>query len=311
MRKPVPYGVGIIFWITLCILSLVYLPLSRSLLAVIAASGILTLVSFIDDQRKVSAILRLAVQSFCALLVIVAGVSIPALSNPFGSPIVLDSISWALSFGSFKLVILPLSWLLAFVWILLVTNAMNWLDGSPGIVSGVSLVSCGILYSLSSLQGLHVIDQSILTSLSVIIAGSCAVFLIFDFPKPQILMGDSGTMFLGFMIAVMAIFSGGKLATAFIALAIPLLDAVWTVARRLLQKKSPFHGDFQHFHHELLRAGLSDRQVACFYYAVSLSFGLISLNLQSRGKLVAIILLFVIMTSIRLSLHFKKPRIRS
>jgi len=142
--------------------------------------------------------------------------------------------------------------------------------------------------------------------MALIIAGASFAFLLFDFPKPKVLMGDSGTMFLGLMIAVMAIFSGGKLATAFIVLAIPILDAAWTILRRLLQKKSPFKGDFQHFHHELMRAGLSERQVNLFYYAISLGFGFTALYLQSLGKLIAIIILFVLMVLVRLFLLDKK-----
>ena len=121
-------------------------------------------------------------------------------------------------------------------------------------------------------------------------------------------MGDSGTMFLGLMIATMALFSGGKLATAFIVLAFPILDAVWTIIRRIYRKQSPFKGDFQHFHHELMDAGLSERQVNIFFYTISLGFGYAALYLESFGKLIAILILFSIMFSVRIALLMKRRR---
>ena len=82
-------------------------------------------------------------------------------------------------------------------------------------------------------------------------------------------------------------------------LGIPILDALWTIGRRILNGKSPFKGDFEHFHHELMRAGLSQRQVNLVYYAISLGFGVAALQLESLGKLIAIVVLFVVMVGVR------------
>ncbi|MDZ4216904.1 MAG: MraY family glycosyltransferase, partial [Candidatus Gracilibacteria bacterium] len=245
-------------------------------------------------------------QIISALIIVLAGIGVPAISNPFGGMIVLDSVRWTLELGGVQILIEPLANLVALLWIVFVMNAMNWLDGSPGIVSGISTIACFVLYGLASMSELHVIDQSTLSTMALILGGSSLVFLCFDFPKPKILMGDSGTMFLGLMIAVMAIFSGGKLATAFIVLAFPILDAAWTIVRRIIKRQSPFKGDFQHFHHELMKAGLSQRQVNIFYYVVSLCFGFIALFLQSFGKLLAILLLFGLMVTVRLIFLRKK-----
>lgn len=304
-RDPVPYGTGIVFFLVFLLSALIFLEVDTKLLAVLCAGGILTATCFIDDRCKLPAVPRLLIQIFCAAILVLAGISVPAISNPFGGPFVLDSIQWTLNISGSDLVIVPLASLVAMIWVVLVVNAMNWLDGAPGIVSGISTIACAVLYLLATMSDLHVIDQTSLATMALIIGGSTFAFLFFDFPQPKILMGDSGTMFLGMMIAVMAIYSGGKLATAFIVLAIPLLDALWTFARRILKGQSPFRGDFQHFHHELMHAGLSERQVNLFYYAVSLSFGIAALSLQSFGKMVAILMLFGLMVSIRLVLLWR------
>ncbi|MGE3278277.1 MAG: MraY family glycosyltransferase [Candidatus Altimarinota bacterium] len=301
-RAAVPYGLGIVFFLNFLLLALLYLPLDSKLIALLVSGGILTATCFLDDRIKLPAVPRLMIQLLCASIIVFAGVSVPAISNPFGDPFVLDAVRWEF----LGMTIMPIAQIIAVLWIVFVVNAMNWLDGAPGIVSGMSTIACMVIYFLATMSDLHVIDQSTLSNMALIIGTSSFAFLFFDFPVPKVLMGDSGTMFLGLMIAVMAIFSGGKFATAFIVLAIPILDAAWTIVRRMLKGQSPFKGDFQHFHHELLRAGLSERQVNLFYYAVSLSFGYAALYLQSFGKLIAILLLFALMVVIRIGLIKKK-----
>lgn len=304
-RDPVPYGAGIVFFLLFLLGALFFLELNTKLAAVLLAGGILTMTCFIDDRWKLPAVPRLLIQIFCASILVLAGISVPAITNPLGGQFVLDSIQWSFAIFGTGFVVSPIADLVAIVWIVLVINAMNWLDGAPGIVSGISTIACAVIYFLATMSDLHVIDQTTLATMTLIVGGSTFAFLFFDFPPPKILMGDSGTMFLGMMIAVMAIYSGGKLATAFIVLAIPLLDTLWTIARRMLKGQSPFRGDFQHFHHELMRAGLSERQVNFFYFTVSLGFGIVALSLQSFGKLIAILVLFGLMVSIRLTLLWR------
>lgn len=305
-RKPVPYGVGILFYCTFTIVSSYFLESSVQLFAVFLAGGILTLVSFIDDRVGLPALPRLVIQAVCAALLVLSGIGVPALSNPFGDPFVLDNIQWIFELGAVEITVEPIANLVAFVWILFVINAMNWLDGVPGMVSGMSAITSLILFLLASQATMHVIDQTALASMALIVCGSSLAFWMFDFPTPKVLMGDSGTMFLGMILAVMAIFSGGKLAIAFILMAFPLMDAVWTIIRRILKRQSPFRGDFEHFHHDLMRVGLSESQVNLFYYLVSLGFGGIALSLQSTGKFVAILVLLGLMTVIRIGISKKK-----
>ncbi len=302
-RAAIPHGVGIVLFVTFFLLGLFFLSLSSKVLILFFAGAVLTLTSFLDDRTKLSPFLRLFIQALCALLIVLAGVQVPAISNPFGSVIVLDQVQWTLHVGGLNLMIAPLAVIAALLWIVFVTNAMNWLDGSPGIVSGVSTIAALVIYLLAAEKNIHIIDQSTLATMALLISGASLAFVFFEFPPPTVLMGDSGTMFLGFMLSTMAIFSGAKFATVFIVLAIPLFDALWTIGRRILQKKSPFRGDFQHFHHELLRSGLAPWQVNIFYYVISLGFGITALYLNSVGKMIVLATLFLFLAVVRTKLR--------
>lgn len=293
-RAPLPYGMGIVLFLSLVIGALVFIPLSSKLLAVIIAALIITSVSFLDDRYKLSPFLRLGVQILCAAFLAFSGIIVPAISNPFGDPIVLDSF---LLYGY-----APLAILVAIFWITFVMNAMNWLDGVPGMVSGISAITCLIVFLLTLEKDLHIIDQSTLSLMALLIGFSSLAFWVYDFPPPKVLMGDTGTMFLGFLLALMALFAGAKFATIFIVLAIPLFDALWTIGRRIAKKKSPFKGDFEHFHHELLRSGFSERAVNGIYYLISIVFGLSALYLNSLGKFFALVGLFALLVIFRFSL---------
>jgi UDP-GlcNAc:undecaprenyl-phosphate GlcNAc-1-phosphate transferase len=104
-------------------------------------------------------------------------------------------------------------------------------------------------------------------------------------------MGDSGAYFLGLVLAMLAIYSGAKLATATLVLGFPIVDAIWAATRRLARRKSPFRADRGHFHHLLLDLGLSQRQAVLTLYAVAALFGSVALQIGSFAKLIALIVL--------------------
>jgi UDP-GlcNAc:undecaprenyl-phosphate/decaprenyl-phosphate GlcNAc-1-phosphate transferase len=301
-REAVPYGTGVVFVAIFVVMMLMHLNMTSELMVLMFGGVVMTGVSFWDDHWKLGVRLRLLIQVLVALAIVLAGVSVPALSNPFGPPIVLDIWQTTLSVGSFELTIAWLASGVAVVWLLVMMNAINWLDGAPGMVSGMSTVTCLVILVLT-LQGFHEIDQTSLGIMAASVGGATMVFWFFDFFGPRTLMGDSGTMFLGLILGVMAIYSGAKLATAIIVLAFPLFDLFWTIGRRILQGRSPFEGDLSHFHHELMDAGLSGKQVNLFFYATALFFGGATLFLESTGKLITLLLLFILMVAIRFGIR--------
>jgi UDP-GlcNAc:undecaprenyl-phosphate/decaprenyl-phosphate GlcNAc-1-phosphate transferase len=302
LRKPVPYGTGVIFVAVFMLLTFIYLQLNLELIALMVGGLVLTGVSFWDDQWRLGVGFRLVTQALVAGVVVLAGISVPAISNPVGAAIVLDAWQTTFDLGVTQLTVPWLASGVAVVWLLVMMNAINWLDGVPGMVSGMSTVMCGVILVLT-LQGFHEIDQTSLGVMAATIGGATLVFWFFDFFGPRTLMGDSGTMFLGLILGALAIYGGAKFATAIIVLAFPVFDFFWTIGRRLYNRRSPFSGDLEHFHHELLAAGMNSKQVSVFFYVTAVVFGGATLYLGSVGKLLVLFLLFGLMVTVRLKLR--------
>ncbi len=169
-------------------------------------------------------------------------------------------------------------------------NAMNWLDGLDGLAGGVGFIGAITLFFLSIS---NLVNQSPLGIISIILAGAILGFLIFNFYPAKIFMGTSGSMFLGFILAVLAIFSGGKIATALLVMGFPILDAVWVIAQRIKSGKSPFKGDARHLHYKLLEKGWPQKKVVLFIYSICIIFGVSAILFQNINKLFALAILFI------------------
>lgn len=283
-KKLVPRGGGVAIFLTFTILALIFLPLDRKLVGLIVGGGIVFLVNFIDDRVGLKWYMRLGAELLAALVIIAFGIGMLNISNPLsGEAIALDF--WRIPIGSHYIV--PISDLFTIIWILVFVNMLNWLDGLDGLAAGVSGICALTLFALATLP---FVDQPEMAKLALILAGAVTAFLIFNFYPAKIRLGDSGSTFLGFTLAVLAIYASGKIATFFLVLGLPLLDVAWVIGRRVfLDKKTPFHGDQKHFHHRLLKAGFSERKVVIIYYLFCASFGTIALVLQgAQQKLLAI-----------------------
>jgi UDP-GlcNAc:undecaprenyl-phosphate GlcNAc-1-phosphate transferase len=297
-RKPIPYGVGVILFINFVLISLLFLPLSTKLIGLFIGATLLVATGLIDDFLGLTPKSRIIIQIISALVIILAGYEVFVITNPFGGTIPLD-ITY-ISIGT--LAISLFSALFLIVWIVGMVNTVNFLDGVPGLASGIATIAGIVLFLLAIRPDFHVVNQESFALLVGILTASTAVFWIFDLPPPKLLMGDTGSTFLGFMLAIFAVFAGGKIATAFIVMGFPIFDVLMTIIRRLLQKKSPFKGDKQHLHHDLLRVGLSEKQTNFIIYTLSALFGLTALYLGSFQKLIAITSIFIIMAILKISL---------
>jgi UDP-GlcNAc:undecaprenyl-phosphate GlcNAc-1-phosphate transferase len=138
------------------------------------------------------------------------------------------------------------------------------------------------------------IDQPATAVLALILLGACLGFLRYNFFPAKIFLGDSGAYFLGMMLGSLAIISGAKLATALLVLGVPVLDAIWSVVRRLATGRSPFSADRGHFHYILVDAGLSQRKTVLLIYLLALAFGAVALLGDSLQKLIALGVLAVL-----------------
>jgi len=286
-REPIPYPGGIAPLLAILTSLLIFLPFEGPVIAVMTGALLLALTCFVDDRKGLSPFLRLGVQFLSGALLVIGGIGVSSISNPLGGTIPLDQLSWVFDLGSLSLTLTLLADLVTVLWVMVMINAFNWIDGVPGMTSSVSAVAALVLLLLSVRPDFHYLDQTLAITLSSVILGASLAFLIFDFPPPKMLMGDTGSMLLGFFLAVTAIISGGKIATTILILGFPILDFIWVIVRRLLKGQSPFKGDLWHFHHRFLKAGYKPWQIVVFFSGTAAVFGALSLLLQTEGKALA------------------------
>ncbi|MBI2019599.1 undecaprenyl/decaprenyl-phosphate alpha-N-acetylglucosaminyl 1-phosphate transferase [Candidatus Daviesbacteria bacterium] len=292
-QRIVPRAGGLAIFLGLAITTLLFMPLGKTVTAILISTLLLLIVGLFDDKyHNFSPYLRLLAQFIAAAIIVLGGVSVKFITNPFGGIIFFESIP-----------LLPQ--ILTLIWIVWVMNMINWSKGVDGQMPGIITVAAIILGLLSlKLNISNDPGQIMVAKLSFITAASAFAFLLFNWHPAKIFPGFSGSAVSGFMIAVLAILSGGKLATAGLVLLIPATDFAYTFFRRILEGKSPVWGDRGHLHHKMLKAGLSHQQIALFYILGSAILGAAALSLSSQGKLFAAILVGIVIFGGILWLHF-------
>ncbi|MCK9272640.1 hypothetical protein M0P65_03780 [Candidatus Gracilibacteria bacterium] len=314
-RAPIPYGMGIALFTNFLLLSSLFLDLSLKKLVIILILGFIILfISFIDDldtisvtKIKIPPILRLILQIGVGAFIGITSIKIGYISNIFGGVIHLDN--YFLQLGLYKIYIIPLFFTIA--WYVVVFNSLNWSDALPGLTSGLSFISMIIMAILT--VKLYITDTSFLSKENsefvllnlAIFLPSVFLFWIFDL-KRMFLIGDSGTMFLAFIIATLAIISGGKIATVATVLGVYVIDAFYVIFARLYNKKNPLKGDMtHHLHFRLRKLGFSDEFIRNLVYSLSFLFGIGAIFLDKAGKLILFSILVVIVIFITKILNAK------
>lgn len=258
------------------------LAMTPELSGFLIASVILLAVGAWDDIRELFWKMQLFFQMAVSLFVFIVGVRIYYITNPFSGGIInLDSGNTVL-----------ISLVLVVFWIVFVINAVNWVDGLDGLSGGISLISIATIFFLCFRPE---VNQPPVAIISSALLGTILGFLVFNFNPARILAGTSGAMFLGFSLAVLAIFSGTKIATASLVLVIPIVDLIWVTGERIKNKKSIFKADNNHLHHKLLKIGWSQRKIALYYYAITIIISFVALNTKVVGKSIALLISILIM----------------
>lgn len=241
----------------------------------------------LDDKYNLSAKKQIIWPILASLAVILGGVSIEKITGFRGELIYLPSY---------------LSAIFIFLWLLGVTYTTKILDGLDGLASGVSAIGALIIFLFTITTKYY---QADIAMAALLFLGVLLGFLYFNFNPAKIFLGESGSLLLGYILGVLAIISGGKIAIALLVIGLPALDVAWTIIRRLLAGKNPFKNpDRKHLHHRLIDLGLSQKQAVLFFYAVSGFFGSTALFLQSRGKMWALFLLLLLMISLIIFFYF-------
>ncbi|MEI6499517.1 MAG: MraY family glycosyltransferase [Armatimonadota bacterium] len=254
------------FWVAFLALSW---PMDPRVPGMLIGSLLLLIMCLADDIKNLSPVLRLFGQFLVALIAVYGGVQVHGLTNPLGA------------LGTYHYI--SLGWLsipLTVLWIMTITNAMNWLDGLDGLVAGVAALA-----GLTIMVGAGTTGLPLVAIAAGALAGGCLGFLPFNFNPARIFMGDTGAMFLGYMLACIAVIGPFKSATAItvfvplLVLGVPIFDTVTGIIRRLLAGKSPLAADRGHIHHRLIDRGLTVRQAVLTIYLLTAMLCLLALRL--------------------------------
>ncbi len=258
----------------------------KALLAIWAGGAILMIGGYLDDRYRLPAKYSVIFPVLACLTVVTAGIRAVSIHHPLTNEVII---------------LTPLlSGIAVFLWTMTMTYTTKLLDGMDGLVTGISAIAALTLFGISLAPQVMQPQTAIL---AITFAGSLVGFLILNFHPAKIFLGEGGSTLAGFMLGVLAIVSGGKIATALLVMGIPLLDMIWVILVRVFKGQSPFSGDRKHLHFRLTEIGFSVPQAVLFLYALAGIFGGAALFLQSRGKFIALIVMFAVMLAILASLY--------
>lgn len=293
-KKPVPRGGGLAIYLTILIVTSIFLPFDKHVRGILAGITVLVIMGLYDDyllsrNRDFSPYIRLIIQFIAAAMPIIAGIGIAFWLAPNGQIIDLSSPKIAFSFMGETREIWILSDLFALFWIVLVMNFLNWgAKGVDGQLSGVIVIAAGVIGLLSLRFSADIAEWPVIV-LAMILSGSYLGFLPWHIYPQKIMPSFSGSNIAGFMLAVLSILTTAKVGALALVLGVPLIDSGYTLVRRLATGKSPVWGDRGHLHHRLLDAGLNIRQIAYFYWIFTATLGIAALRLNATSKLYTII----------------------
>jgi len=294
--KPIPRIGGVAIFVSMMALTLPVLflqnPIGDSfrlvqskIVALLVAAGFVFIVGLVDDIKGLPVRAKFLAQFIAALIVCNAGIRIT------GIPL---TDSFFLNFGWF-------SWPITILWIVGISNAINLIDGLDGLAAGICAATCGVILILSFYFG-----PPMMTVMMLSLMGALSGFLFYNFSPAKIFMGDSGSLFLGFIIASSSVLCATKaetlvgLALPTLTLGIPIFDTLLSMLRRFLERRSMFAPDRSHFHHRLLALGFRQRHAVMIAYAVTLlaaglgMFMLVTRNAETVVVFICILFLLVL-----------------
>ena len=274
---------------------MIFLPIDKHLIGILLGGFLITIIGVWDDVKNLNPYLRLVFGFLAASFVVGVGIGVPYISNPFlsGSVISLNQPQIPIFiFGKLRTIWI-LADLMALFWIVGTMNFVNWSKGLDGQLPGIVIVAATII-GILSLRFVDDVTQWPVIVLASIVASSYLGLLLFNFYPQKIMPGYGGGALAGYFLAVLSILSGAKVATAILVLGIPMIDALYSIFRRILQGRSPFWGDRGHLHHRLMDFGWGKRRVAIFYWLMSGLLGFLALNLNAKQKMYTIVLVTIL-----------------
>ena len=282
-NHPIPRMGGLAIFLGFLLSTLIFVPMSSSMRGMLLGGVIIVILGIFDDIYALPALPKLLVQIAAALVAVLHGNVIQVLSNP---NIFSENPYWTL--GSLAV---PLS----VIWIVAITNAVNLIDGLDGLAVGVATIS-----SLTMLVIAMLVSENVVALMMAALAGGCIGFMPYNLNPAKIFMGDTGSTFLGFVLATVSIqglfkfYTIISFAVPFLMLGLPLFDTCFAILRRLAKGQSPMAPDRSHVHHRLIDMGFSQKQAVAVLYIISAILGLSAVVLTTAGAVKAMLLLLAL-----------------
>ncbi|WP_281693275.1 MraY family glycosyltransferase [Agathobaculum desmolans] len=287
-KKPIPRLGGLaIFGGFLCAI-LLFGQLDQTMLCVLLGATIIVALGIFDDVLALGAKLKFVVQIIAAAIPVCVGdlqIKLFTNLNPFSDE----------PFFHLGILAIPVT----IIWIVGITNAVNLIDGLDGLAVGVSSIAAITMLAVALLTG----NMAIAITMAAL-AGACIGFMPYNLNPAKIFMGDTGSTFLGYMLATVSIMGLFKFyavisfAVPFLILGLPIFDTANAIIRRVAAGRSPMSPDRGHVHHKLIDMGFNQKQAVAILYAISATLGLTAVVLTSSGEVKAIVLLLAVLAAI-------------
>ena len=268
-KKPIPRMGGIAIYLGFVLAVLASMHVNREIVGLLLGGTVIMMVGIIDDMRQLSAKVKLLGQIAAAMVLVAFHIRIEWLTNPFGEMLYVDQFS------------VPLT----ILWVVGLTNTVNLIDGLDGLAAGVSTIASITILLVALQQNFWTV--AILTAA---LAGAALGFLQHNFNPAKIFMGDTGSMFLGYMLAAVSILGTVKsaatiaLVVPIMALGLPIMDTAFAILRRYRNGRPIFKPDKGHLHHRLLDLGLTQKQAVLLMYVISGCLGISAIALTEVNK---------------------------
>ena len=281
-KVPIPRMGGLAIFAGFLVSVLFFVPLGNEFRSILIGALILVVLGIIDDIVALKPRTKFAGQIIAALIPALSGVSIHGIVNPFVpgqySTLGIFSIPFTL------------------IWIVGITNAVNFIDGLDGLACGVSAIATVTMFIIAVLFG-----ETYIALMMAALAGACLGFLPYNMNPAKIFMGDTGSMFLGYILATVSIqglfkfYAVISFAVPFILLGLPIFDTGFAIVRRLLKGQSPLQADRGHVHHRLIDLGFDQKQSVAILYTFSALMGLTAVILARTNESKLIILAIAVL----------------
>lgn len=252
-------------------------------ITILIGGALIYAVGVVDDLKGLPAKLKFLLQIVCAAVLYAGGIRVDFIKNPLG--IFMSEGPLYIHFP------MAVSLIITIIWIVGITNTVNLIDGLDGLAAGVAAIASGYISYAAVLSGQYGVALAMIA-----VTGGALGFLPFNFHPARIFMGDSGSLYLGFMIAAISVLGSTKGATLIVtivpllALGLPIFDTAFAIIRRWMNGTPIMEADKGHVHHRIMNTGIGQRRTVLIMYCISAVMGMVAIMVVKREFLEAVIL---------------------